>query len=34
MTNEERLQIFSQIETGCVTDAMVQLGVGRWMKGI
>lgn len=34
MTNEERLQIFSQIETGCVTDAMVQLGVGRWMNGI
>lgn len=34
MTNEERLQIFSEIETGCVTDAMVQLGVGRWMSGI
>lgn len=34
MTNEERLRIFSEIETGCVTDAMVQLGVGRWMSGI
>lgn len=34
MTNEERLKIFSEIETGCVTDAMVQLGVGRWMNGL
>jgi regulator of RNase E activity RraA len=34
MTKEERLKVFSGLETGCVTDAMVQLGVGRWMKDI
>jgi 4-hydroxy-4-methyl-2-oxoglutarate aldolase len=34
MTKEERLKVFSEVETGCVTDAMVQLGVGRWMKDI
>ena len=34
MTKEERLEVFAKIETGCVTDAMVQLGVGKWMEGI
>lgn len=34
MTNEERLALFAELETGCVTDAMVQLGVGRWMNDI
>ncbi|MEM5780069.1 MAG: hypothetical protein AAGU02_02850 [Lawsonibacter sp.] len=34
MTHEERLKAFSEVETGCVTDAMVQLGVGCWMNGI
>ena len=34
MTYEEREKIFSEIETGCVTDAMVQLDVGNWMTGI
>lgn len=34
MTNEERLALFAELETGCVTDAMVQLGVGRWMSDI
>lgn len=34
MKNEERLALFAKLETGCVTDAMVQLGVGRWMSDI
>jgi 4-hydroxy-4-methyl-2-oxoglutarate aldolase len=34
MTHEERLEILSRIETGAVTDAMVQQGVGSWMEGI
>lgn len=34
MTEQERLKIFSEIETGAVTDAMVQHQVGCWMKGI
>lgn len=34
MTHEERLEIMEKIETGAVTDAMVQLGVGSWMEGI
>ncbi|MCI8513860.1 MAG: RraA family protein [Lachnospiraceae bacterium] len=34
MTHEERLKMFEKLETGAVTDAMVQLGVGSWMEGI
>lgn len=34
MTEQERLKIFSEIETGAVTDAMVQHQVGCWMNGI
>ena len=34
MTHEERLEILSNIETGCVTDAMAYLNTGKWMSGI
>ncbi len=34
MTHEERLALFERLETGAVTDAMVQHGVGSWMEGI
>ena len=34
MTYEERLALFEKLETGAVTDAMVQHGVGSWMSGI
>lgn len=34
MTHEERLALFETLETGAVTDAMVQHGVGSWMEGI
>lgn len=34
MTEQERLKVFEKIETGAVTDAMVQHQVGCWMKGI
>lgn len=34
MTHEERMKIFSEVETGAVTDAMAQHKVGRWMAGI
>lgn len=34
MTHEERMKVFAEVETGAVTDAMVQLGVGGWMDGI
>lgn len=34
MTHEERMSIFEELETGAVTDAMVQLGVGSWMDGV
>ena len=34
MTHEERLTLLEELETGAVTDAMVQLGVGSWMDGI
>ncbi len=34
MTKDERLQLFEKLETGAVTDAMVQHGVGTWMEGI
>jgi len=34
MTHEERLALFEKLETGAVTDAMVQHGVGTWMEGI
>lgn len=34
MTHEERMEIFAKVETGAVTDAMVQMGVGSWMEGI
>ncbi len=34
MTHEERMKLFEQLETGAVTDAMVQHGVGSWMEGI
>lgn len=34
MTHEERLALFEKLETGAVTDAMVQHGVGSWMEGI
>lgn len=34
MTHEERLAILSNIETGCVTDAMAYLHTGAWMTGI
>ncbi len=34
MTHEERMEILSRIETGCVTDAMAYLSVGKWMCGI
>lgn len=34
MTEQERLNVFGEIETGAVTDAMVQHQVGCWMSGI
>lgn len=34
MTDKERLEIFQQVETGCVSDAMIHFGIGAWMKGI
>lgn len=34
MTHEERMKMFEELETGAVTDAMVQHGVGTWMEGI
>ena len=34
MTRQERMRMFREVETGAVTDAMVQLGVGSWMNGI
>lgn len=34
MTHEERMAMFAKLETGAVTDAMVQHGVGSWMEGI
>ncbi|MGE4484840.1 MAG: RraA family protein [Oscillospiraceae bacterium] len=34
MTNEERLKIFEEVETGCVTDALIAYGIGSWMSGI
>ncbi len=34
MNHEERLALFEKLETGAVTDAMVQHGVGSWMEGI
>ena len=34
MTEQERLRVFQEIETGAVTDAMVQHQVGCWMKGV
>ena len=34
MTDKERLEIFQQVETGCVSDAMNHFGIGAWMKGI
>lgn len=34
MTHQERMAVFKKVETGAVTDAMVQLGVGAWMSGI
>ncbi|MGE4484844.1 MAG: RraA family protein [Oscillospiraceae bacterium] len=34
MTHEERMSIFEKLETGAVTDAMVQMGVGSWMDGV
>ena len=34
MRHEERMKMFGDLETGAVTDAMVQLGVGSWMDGI
>ena len=34
MNHQERLAMFQRLETGAVTDAMVQLGVGSWMEGV
>lgn len=34
MLHEERMKMFEKLETGAVTDAMVQQGVGTWMEGI
>ena len=34
MTFEERMAMFEKLETGAVTDAMVQHGVGAWMEDI
>lgn len=34
MTHEERMNLFEKLETGAVTDAMVQHGVGSWMTNI
>ena len=34
MTEQERLEIFQQVETGCVSDAMIHFGIGAWMTGI
>lgn len=32
MTHEERMQIFEQIDIGCVTDGLIRFGVGGWTR--
>ena len=34
MTNEERLQIFEEVDPGCITDALICFKIGAWMQGI
>lgn len=34
MTHEERMEIFRNINAGCVTDALIHFGVGGWTKGL
>ena len=34
MTHEERLEVFKNIDIGCVTDALIYYGVGQWTRGI
>lgn len=34
MTHEQRLELFSKVDIGCVTDALIHYGVGAWTQGI
>jgi regulator of RNase E activity RraA len=34
MTHQERLAILAEVESGCVTDALIAYGIGSWMSGI